>query len=239
MYEIELIVPLPKEYPMESIYKQKKHRVAYLSMYYYVDKKQLEIDLFYVYNNRTKFKKDIGEHETFHTKGLGKYMLCKAIHYLLDTDWFNPNSTVTLLAFGEECFNRERYDAYTSDGCLEIIRQYDDSTTKLLELVMTHYEEELRDRLQIDSTSNIRNTELVNRVVNEMVNKKNKGDIKLKILLQNVVCTILTNQQLIEKNYRDIYGFTIVKNYGTKAEMVGTVYSILSACYGKEVTIDI
>ena len=32
-----------------------------------------------------------------------------------------------------------------------------------------------------------------------MVDKKNKGDMKFQKLLQNLVCTILTNQHLIEK----------------------------------------
>ena len=37
-------------------------------------------------------------------QGLGKYMLCRAVHYLLNTSWFDINSTVTLIAAGGECF---------------------------------------------------------------------------------------------------------------------------------------
>lgn len=181
MYEIELIVPLPQEYPIESIYKQNHTRVAYLSMYYYVNKKQLKIDLFYVYTMKTKYKRYISEHETFHTKGLGKYMLCKAVHYLLDhTDWFDIDSTIKLTAYGEECFNPERYGEYTIKNCLDIIRQYDDSTSKLFYLIITHYNQKLRDTLQIDSTTDIdlfykQNKELVDEAVNAMVNKKKYG----------------------------------------------------------------
>ena len=245
IYEIELIVPLPQEYPMESIYKQKKHRVAYLSLYYYVTKKQLEIDLFYVYNNRTKYKKDMSEHETFHTKGLGKYMLCKAVHYLLDhTDWFDINSTVALVASGEECANPEQYSAYTIDDCLAILYQYDDSSTKLFELVISHYYQELIDALPIEAAGNIHlfyqhHSKRVDGIIKGMLDKKHSaGDTLLRESLQKLVCYIKTNQQLIEKNYRDIYGFRVVKNNGTYATMEGTVYSILSACYGKKMTMD-
>jgi hypothetical protein len=245
MYEIELTVPLPEEYPMESQYKQKKHRVAYLSLYYYVTKKQLEIDLFYVYNNRTKYKKDIGEHDTFHTKGLGKYMLCKAVHYLLDhTDWFDINSTVTLVASGEECAHPEQYSAYTIDECLAVLYQYDDPSIKLFELVISHYYQELIDALPVEAAGNIhlfyqQNSKRVDGIIKGMLDKKNRaGDTLLRESLQKLVCYIKTNQQLIEKNYRDIYGFRVVKNNGTYATMEGTVYSILSACYGKKVTMD-
>lgn len=228
MYTVELVVPLPEDYP-ETEYKKVQSRVAYLLIHYDTILKNMEIQLFYVYNTRELYKKLISKRETFNTKGLGKYMLCRAVHYLLNTSWFDINSTVTLTAAGGECFYKEQVDTYTFEQCMRLLNRY---PMLLFQLIIKHYEDELRAKLEVPDgnlyTYYEKHKELVDEKVKDILNEDRDNDVLLHIL-QNKVCEIITNRNLVTKNYKQ-YGFQVTTDHGAQVEMMGDVYSILSEC---------
>jgi hypothetical protein len=227
-YSLELVVPLPIDYP-ETEYKKAQSRVAYLLIHYDTTHRNMEIDLFFVYNTTERYKKLIRKRETFNTKGLGKYMLCRAVHYLLNTSWFDINATVTLTAAGGECFYKEQVETYTFETCMRLLNRY---PAILFELVVLHYSKDLRSKLELPK-SNLydyyeKHKELVDTTVKDILNEERDNDVLLHIL-QNKVCEIITNRNLVTKNYKQ-YGFEVSRDHGAQVEMRGDVYSLLSAC---------
>jgi hypothetical protein len=223
-----LVVLLPKDYP-ETEYKKAQSRVAYLLIHYDTTQKNMEIDLFFVYNTTERYKKLISKRETFNTKGLGKYMLCRAVHYLLNTSWFDINATVTLTAAGGECFYKEQVETYTFETCMRLLHRY---PSILFELVVLHYSKDLRAKLELPK-SNLydyyeKHKELVDTTVKDILTEERDNDVLLHIL-QNKVCEIITNRNLVTKNYKQ-YGFEVSRDHGAQVEMRGDVYSLLSAC---------
>lgn len=49
-------------------------------------------------------------------------------------------------------------------------------------------------------------------------------------LFKNFVCKLMTNQELIKKNYEGIYKFRLIDNMGIYANMTGTVKQIMDTC---------
>ena len=70
--------------------------------------------------------------------------------------------------------------------------------------------------------------ELVDTTVKDILNEERDNDLLLHIL-QNKVCEIITNRNLVTKNYKQ-YGFQVTIDHGAQVEMRGDVYSLLSAC---------
>ncbi len=226
---LELKVVLPDDYP-DTEYKKFQPRVAYLLMHYDIIKKNLWIDLFFIYNNTERYKKIISRQETFHTKGLGKYMLCRAIHYLLQKSWFDIHSTATLTAAGGECFYKEQVDSYTYEQCMAILEPYQDL---LFEFVTLYYNSALKDTLNIPKGVILysyyeTHKSQVNIAVMDILNGEQDNPELLR-LLRKTVCEVKTNHNLIEKNYKK-YGFEVTQDTGLQAEMEGSVYSILAEC---------
>lgn len=122
VYIIELLALLPDDYP-QSNYKNETNRVAYVLITYFTNEKRMNIDLLYVYNTITRYKKLISGNEKFNTKGLGQYMLCTTVQYLLENIDFDIESIVTLKASAEDCRYAD-YREYTFDYCMEEITKY-------------------------------------------------------------------------------------------------------------------
>lgn len=230
VYTIEIIVVLPYDYP-DTEYKKDKvfPKVAYLLTHYDTTKKNLEIDLFYVYNMKEEYKKLISKSETFNTKGLGKYMLCSAVSYLSKKPWFDTqNSTATLTASGGECFYETLVATYTFEECMSILKAY---PGMLYEFATIHYNPELRTKLNLIgklSTYYEKNKETVDKAVYEILDQ-NKENPELLTTMRRWVCEIKTNRDLVEKNYKK-YGFEVTYDGGLHAEMKGPVRSIQSQC---------
>jgi hypothetical protein len=229
LYTLELKVMLPDDYP-DTEYKKAQARIAYLLMHYDIIKKNLDIDLFFVYPTTERYKKLIRQQETFHTKGLGKYMLCRAIHYLLMHHWFDIHSTATLTAAGGECFYKELVDAFTYEQCMAILKPYPDL---LFEFVILNYNSVLRAALHIPNGFILysyyeTHKSQVNSAVMDILHREQHNPELLR-LLRKTVCEVKTNHDLIEKNYKK-YGFEVTQDNGLQAEMQGSVYSILSEC---------
>lgn len=234
-YEIQLVVPLPSDYKHTN-FKKSTNLVSQLSILYHVIKKEMYIESFFVHDKMNIYKKLISMNETFNTKGLGKYMLCTVVQYLLEnTDWFDINSIVTLKAYGGECFYKELFKTYPFERCLEELKKDEllfdffinnlSTGTLLVRLdksKLQHYNNNLNDYYED-------NKEEVNTIIEDMVRHSPKPDLTLR-LLQRYLCEIRTNDDLIKKNYNKIYGFHVVKNYGLYSSLIGNVYSLLSAC---------
>jgi hypothetical protein len=228
LYTLELKVMLPDDYP-DTEYKKAQARIAYLLMHYDIIKKNLDIDLFFVYPTTERYKKLIHQNEAFHTKGLGKYMLCRAIHYLLMQRWFDIHSTATLMAAGGECYYKELVDAFTYEQCMAILEPYPDL---LFEFVVLYYNSVLRDKLNLPNNNLYAYYEThksqVKSKVSEILNHDKENPLLLT-QLKKWVCEVITNRDLVEKNYKK-YGFDVTQDNGLQAEMEGSVYSILSEC---------
>jgi hypothetical protein len=68
--------------------------------------------------------------------------------------------------------------------------------------------------------------------VNEKVSEilyHDKENPELLTILKKWVCEIITNRDLVEKNYKK-YGFHVTYDGGLQAQMEGSVHSILSEC---------
>lgn len=231
VYIIELLVLLPDDYP-QSNYKNATNRVAYVLITYFKNEKRMNIDLLYVYNTITKYKKLISDNEKFNTKGLGQYMLCKAVEYLLENiDFdFDIESIVTLKASAEDCRYTD-YREYTFDYCMEEITKYPAMFILLFDYVKDTYIQELKDKLPDGVILNRQNKENVDEKVKDIL-YKHKTDAKLLEILQKYTCEIKTNHDLIKNYYNKIYGFNIKEGEdgGIYAELVGNIHSLLSAC---------
>jgi hypothetical protein len=234
MYKIELVVPLPDAYPNTDFReKDNINDVAKLSIDYYVIEKNMYIDLFFVYDKMESYKALIKGNEQFNTKGLGKYMLCTIVQYLLEnTDWFDINSIVTLKAWGGEC-NPKYEKTYTlKEQYINDLRQ-----SKLLFDFLTNYLDEKdillkrlnKLHLQLEELEEYyeEHKEEVNDLIEDIIYK---SKIITLGLLKRYLCEVRTNDDLITKNYSKIYGFRVVKNYGVYSYLIGNVYSLLSAC---------
>lgn len=233
-FTLELKVVLPSNYP-DTEYKKYQSRVAYLSTHYNITKKNLSVDLFYVYNNKEEYKKLIKVGlETFNTKGLGKYMLCRAIRYLLQKSWFDRNSTITLIAAGNECFHK--IDTY--DECMDIFKDYPQQLFYFLDL---HRQSVLKDKLQteyFDSSYYKTRKSDIDPIVLRILKEETTKDEELLTLLKKLACYVKTNLNLVK--YYKKYGFEEDQiqyfNYPFFVKMSGSVNSILSECwYGKMV----
>jgi len=236
---LELKVVLPDDYP-ETKYKNAQSLVAYLSTCYDITKKKLSVDSFYVYNNKEEYKKLIEEDglETFNTKGLGKYMLCRAVHYFLQKSWFDKTSTVTLIAAGNECFHKIN----TYEECMDIFKDYPEQLFNFLDV---HCRSVLKAKLQTSEHFNSlyykTHKSRIDPIVLDILKEKKFWkesvsetiqDQNLLTLLKKLACYIKTKLNLIK--YYKKYGFKEEQiqyfNYPFFVNMSGSVDSILSEC---------
>lgn len=203
-YKIELIVPLPDDYP-NSLFKQNITDVANLLIYYDVIMKNMYIDLFFVYDKMESYKRLIDKKETFNTKGLGKYMLCTAVQYLLkNTDWFDIKSSVTLQAHGGECHYENVYKPYTFEQCMEELKH----TELLFDFLVNYLEkkDKLLDKLQLQP-ENLEdyykyNKAYVDTIIEDILNKLHKSTHLFNMterMLKLYLCEVRTNDDLIKK----------------------------------------
>ena len=237
-------IPFPEDYPRNDFYRtvsemsdENPQRIATLNLLYDTDKNSLEIAIFYVYSAFSNIKPHVTKEEQLQLKGLGVFMLCKVLNYLIEKIRISPETTVTLAASGDQCYDIEAYKDYTIEDCLKIINQYPYALWLIL-VTTDNYKDELIKLIQtqiddgtIESNVTINNLyktrpEILYIFITKYVEENPDKIIILRIL----VCKIITNQRLIEHNYKRIYNFDVDVNLGTEATMSGTVLNILSAC---------
>ena len=234
---LKLKVVFPHKYPKTN-YTNVQPLVSYLLIHYDIAKKILSVDSFYVYNKET-FKKLITMGlETFNTKGLGKYMLCRAVQYFLQKEWVDKTSTVTLTAAGNECFHK--IDTY--EECMDIFKDYPEQLFNFLDV---HCRSILKAKLQTSEHFNFlyykTHKSRIDPIVLDILKEKKFWkesvsetiqDQNLLTLLKKLACYIKTKLNLIK--YYKKYGFKEEQiqyfNYPFFVNMSGSVDSILSEC---------
>jgi len=243
---INCSVPFPHFYPMTPFRtrvkeKHLKNVVATLLLTYDTEQHNLEIDIFYVYSAFADTKDLLLPGERL--KGLGKYMLCKVIRWLIDFPWFSKDATASLTAAGNQCYEMLPYQQFTFDDCITMLLHYPMS---LYYGVMHRHGAIILERIMKDIPDiqpSLPYDEIYNKYYDIIMSavltfaQDNKNDPELLVLLREVVCNIKTNQQLIERNYKP-YGFVLIKDDGEQATMKGSVKNILESCstasYGKK-----
>jgi hypothetical protein len=226
---LELKVVFPHKYPKTN-YTNVQSLVSYLLIRCDIAKKILSVDSFYVYNNKETFKKLITVGlETFNTKGLGKYMLCRAVQYFLQKEWVDKTSTVTLTAAGNECFHKIE----TYEECMDIFKDYPE---QLFNFLSVHCRSLLNHKLQtseyMDSRYYEKHKSKIDPTVRDILKEETTRNEQLLTLLKEWACNIKTNLKLVE--YYKKYGFKEDQrqdyNYPFYVNMSSSVDSILSEC---------
>jgi hypothetical protein len=218
-------VPFPEDYPHNDFYRtvsemrdENPQRIATLNLLYDTDKNSLGIAIFYVYSAFSTIKPYVTKEEQLQLKGLGIFILCKVLHFLLSKiKGVSPETKVTLTASGDQCYDIETYKDYKTEDCLEIIKNYPYALLIILKINNLIQSE--------DNDIHIKHPEILYTLIRKHI-EENPGKI---IILRELVCNIITNQRLIE-HYKGVYNFNVDKNLGTEAIMSGTVANILSAC---------
>ena len=251
-------VPFPEGYPENDFFRivydtRAEKIIAKLYLVYDTDENSLEILIFYVYSSFSDIKPYVTTEERLQLKGLGVFMLCKVLRYLLsiqehaDPKWLSPETKVILTAQGNQCYDIERYMDYTAEECLDVIKQYPYALYMILSTHLYYMYSEL---------DNLIKTEIAKGTIDRRVKihtlYKSHPEILYTfirthmeeipdnmIMLRSLVCNIITNQRLIEHHYKRMYHLNVEENLGTEATMSGTVADMLSACderkiYGKK-----
>jgi hypothetical protein len=239
-------VPFPKGYPDNDFFRivsqtryENPPRIATLNLVYDTDKNSLEILVFYVYSAFSNIKPHVTKEEQVQLKGLGIFMLCNVLRYLLsETTWLSPETKVTLTASGDQCYDIETYKNYTLEDCLDIIKQYPYALWFILATYLHDQHDEL-DKLIKKEIANgrIKSNVMIHtlykthpEILYTFITKHIEKIPDMIVHLRTLVCNIMTNQRLIEHHYKRIYHFIVEENLGTEAKMSGTVANILSAC---------
>ena len=97
-YKLKITVPFPDNYP-DTLFKMnnKKNIIAELICQYDKTDDDIYIARFFVYSS-SSITQDPTKQERMLTKGLGRRMLCEAIHFGIDREWITPNGTISLEA---------------------------------------------------------------------------------------------------------------------------------------------
>ena len=237
-------VPFPKDYPENDFFrivslKRGEQIIAKLYLVYDTDENSLEILIFYVYSSFSDIIPYVTKTERLQLKGLGIFMLCKTLRYLLsiqqhaDPKWLSPETKVILTASGEQCYDIETYKDYTDEECLAIIKQYPYMLWMIFSTHLYHTYSQLDKLIKTEIGSRVKihtlyksHPEILYTFIKTHINEIPDTNI----MLRSLVCKINTNQRLIEHHYKRIYHLNVDENRGTEATMSGTVADMLSAC---------
>lgn len=242
-------IPFPDNYPLTTFHKELLHKgIAILFLKYNKANNILEIDTFYVYSSFSVYKKYINPHEEKNLKGLGKYMLCKVIHFLVNHTFISLDTTVTLLASGNQCYEPIQYDM---EDCLIELSQHKNYYKSIVLTLPKEYRTKLEDIFEqtFHGCFDYRPTKTGKHIIKEWKNGENMYDKHPEIVItfitseiktdpdailpyiRELICKIKANQKLITY-YQNTYQFTLLpeSNYGIGANLQGTVKNIVTSC---------
>ncbi len=243
-------VPFPEGYPENDFFRivsltraETIPIIAKLYLVYDTDENCLEILIFYVYSSFSDIIPHVTKTERLQLKGLGVFMLCKVLRYLLfQKDWLSPETKVILTASGEQCYDIETYKDYTEEDCFEIIKQYPYALWMIFSTHLYNKYAELEKLIKTEIGSRVKISTLYKshpELLYTFIKTHSEEIPDNIIMLRSLVCKINTNQRLVDHHYKRIYHLNVVENRGTEATMSGTVANMISACddrkiYGKK-----